>query len=1216
MKSPGLVCSVLLAAAPPCLAQGRVKRFDMGSATSPVAAGFTRVDPSLKYSSTLGYGWTTSGHRAYVRPAEVAVVRHTLPFSLIQDGVADTADCTFRIDLSAGTYLCIAYLGDIGTETLRTPRTNLDVLANKVEVISNAHARTAGSKARFDLNAFGGYKRVRFLAQPIGGKLELTFHCDGTGTSINSIMGLEIYPYLPEPIRFDHASGKLVAAPAYRAMLATALAAFNRHDYGAARKAFDAVSDPLARAWGYAWLLGWLRGEESDFDVGLLQSAKTLLAGLNKPDDPRVAVLLQDLKDFELGNLYNQLRGYSRETFPDSLGNIVYNLSAAVALFEQLDDDILLAAPRPASPECPLYPMARFLIARNMYSRYTGVGDPRGAWAATWLSIFKNEFAPKRAALFPKAANLEVFTFFATRYALNGGLVKNWRGPTSVPSFDPAKTWWAPLVEIPDHPAAPKWANMQRAYLKQFRNAGTWWMARRLYDGEIGGGGGDDVEGAGLLSLPAIAESEPGHPLELGIRACMEKVLYGPEIDQREGYFSGCADVEHTAEYTSYPLFALLPTDFGNPRHVEMALKVIHNMDEKADRLPWTRLIVSGRRHFKSYKFGATAICGPARDCPLTMRAAIPGFFLVDYNNQPRTKQLFDELARAWAADAMSTAQNKPKGILPCSVSATNPPVFGTAGKWWLNGGYVDLPYGTAYYGYLYALMLSAYQNSTAADRYKLLEPFVAGGLLCYANLKGQLTGTQPGGDKWATDALMTVIANALAEAYPAIASEKNLNLSAADLAKLSYVISQRASPYLQYLHQSGTATKSKLALERVFERARTWMRYFWVLGTTSVSYTDRIYVFNSGSHQLLYSTLMGGAFSVNPSYVISWVDPEPTKGPLDMAALVHGFGVDSLDILLFNFAPRKRDFAFRLWRRLKFGKYRVSIGNDANHDDKMDGTPHTVFYVDYNARGMTIRLPQVPSGVLQKIELRLVSPLPGAGAYLPDLAVGARDVALLTGGKLQVTVHNIGSADVIAGTLTVLEGTRTIGTAAIGTLQAPNDLRPHAKTFVLPYAPSKPGAPVTVRLKLTSPASELTLFNNEVTTVPALYCPAPANYGPGLRGARGVPVLQSSGGLPRIGNRTFGLRLSRTYASAPLIYALGGNKAYTRFFGGVLLVRPALLLTAFADRYGSHFLPLPIPNDKNLIGLPLYGQVFIVDRTAPRRFAMTPGLETKFCGR
>ena len=76
----------------------------------------------------------------------------------------------------------------------------------------------------------------------------------------------------------------------------------------------------------------------------------------------------------------------------------------------------------------------------------------------------------------------------------------------------------------------------------------------------------------------------------------------------------------------------------------------------------------------------------------------------MDYNNSPRIRQLFDELARAWAADAMSTAQGKPKGIPPVSVSLTNPPVFGTNNQWWTNGGYYDLPKGTGYFSYLYAL--------------------------------------------------------------------------------------------------------------------------------------------------------------------------------------------------------------------------------------------------------------------------------------------------------------------------------------------------------------------------------------------------------------------------------------------------------------------------------------------------------------------------------
>jgi hypothetical protein len=1065
----------------------KATRFDFGTTTSPLASGFTRATHQTRYVKSLGYGWTLLPSNAALRPMPVANVQHALPTDLIRDLVFSYRDCTFQVDLPSGQYLCVAYLGDLGDPTTkprpqRTPREFLDIKVNGTEVVTDAFARTATRKAQLTTEAIGGYKRVRFLATPKSGSIQLTFHCNGRHPSVVSLMGLEIYPYQPPPIRFDHTTSKLQATGSWQTTLGPALTAFNQHDYAKAKTLLDGLGDSLGKAWGYAWYLGWPKGHEADMDLALLAKTRTLLEKLNLPDDPNAAVLLQDVKDMQKGLRFNFLRGYSSSIFADSLDNIVYNLAAAVQLFEQMQGDILSATPNATLPECPFFPKARFLLARNMYSRYTGVGDPKQPWAAMWLGILTKEFMP-RLSLFPKAINVEFFTFFANRYAYQGGM-QNWRGPRYVPTYDPKTAWWAKYTQFVNHASAPKWANSMRAYYNSLRNAGDWWMQKRLFDGELGGGGGDDVEGGALLTLSTICLTEPGNRLEEGGRSALEKVLFGPEVDQDQGYFWKCGDVEHAGEFTSNPLFVLLPTNYGEPAHITLATRTIRNMDEKVDKFPWTTLVGPGERHFRTYTHGANAVCGAARDIPCNIRAIIPGFFLMDYNNSPRIKQLFDELARAWSKNSVSTAQSKPKGIPPTSVSPTANPVFGTGGSWWKNGGYYDLPNGSQYYGYLYALFITAYHNSTATDRQVFLEPILHSGYLVEDLIKGRLTGTAAGQPKWTAETLKTVVANAVAEAYPALARDPNLKLTSANLQRLSTVINTYAAPYMQYLHQSSATTKSKKTLEETLEGARVWMSYFWPIGTSAVAYTDRIGVMWHNSHQLIYSAMLGGPFSVNPSYVASWVNPNPAQGKLDIAALVHHFDVDALDALIFNYETKKRDIALRLWRRLEFGRYTVSIGNDANHDDKMDGVPHTKFTLTYDARGKTVILPQVRSGTLQKVELRKISSLPGSGAMLPDLAVGTRDIRLLPGARVDVTVHNLGSANTTGGTLELLTGIRVVAAQPIPVLSAPNDLTPRSVviSFPFPYEPKAANAPLTARIRPPAGMTEVTTLNNEVT--------------------------------------------------------------------------------------------------------------------------------------
>ncbi|HEU4420823.1 MAG TPA: hypothetical protein VFT55_17930, partial [Planctomycetota bacterium] len=746
-------------------------RFDMGSATSPVATGFTAVSPASTYSAAAGFGWTAGTPVAVVQPAIPGQIPAVVPANLLVDNVESFGDLTFAVDVPNGVWQGFVHVGNVGTAFSPTPRDNLDVSVNGVPIAIDTTARTLTMKAQF-INAIGGYRRVPFVVQTTTGRLDFTFHCNGSGTSKNAVMGLEVYPHVPAPIGFDHATRDLVADPASAAVLAPALAAFNANDYAAARAAFAALADPRLKAWGYAWLLGWLTGDEVDVDLALLGQAKQLLSGLAAPDDISVAGLLLDLETFERADFFNRARGYTVGALPGGLGDILANLCAAGLLFDQFRGDILGAAVN-TLPESPLFAKARYLQARNMYGRNTQINDPANPFTAAFLVAFTE--VHNNIDLFPKAAEAKVMGFMATNYAIPGGLVQNWSGPASLPAIVPSQTWWAPWVAYTNNPGAPAWANAQRRYLNTFRNCGEWWMTKRLIAGEIGGGDGDDVEGAGLLGLPSVVVSEGGHVLEAGCASVMDKVLWGPSMTPSQGFFTNCGDVEHSAEYSTNPLFILLFASYGAPKYVEYALRTLRNLDDGYDAVPWTLPDGVGGRHFRAYNMGANSVCGPALDIPLNMRAAVPGFAIGDYAAHPRVLLMFDQLARAWAQHALSTAQGKPAGVFPAAVNGAPPYVFGTGGQWWANAGYVDLAGGPQYHSYLYALMLSAYAHSQAPDRHVFLQPLRAAGLFLYGYRVGTVTGTAPGTPGWAANLLKTVMADGLAQARGLLIADPNL---------------------------------------------------------------------------------------------------------------------------------------------------------------------------------------------------------------------------------------------------------------------------------------------------------------------------------------------------------------------------------------------------------------------------------------------------------
>ncbi|MCB9882605.1 MAG: hypothetical protein H6834_12515 [Planctomycetes bacterium] len=1076
--NPHLLLGVVLTSLP--LAAQNAWRFDMGQARSPVASGFTRVTETTSYAPTQGYGWTLAPQAAYDRTATSPNIQTTLDPTLIRDGNGSRSDMTFRLDVPNGTYHVEAYLGDLGTLLLPTPHENLDVIAEGVQTVFDVNARTLTQKAVVT-SALGGAKRATFVIDVQDGSLDVTFHADGTGTSTNAVLGLVVREHREAPLRYDHTANRIVAAPAFAGAASAFLNALNAGDDAQAEVELGSLADPLLKAWATAWLTGFLTGSESDGNTDWIDAAQALLAPLNR-DDPRVATLWQDLADFERGLLYNRLRGYSQNVFPESLGGILLNLNAAVALFEQMDSDLLEPVSSPHAYGSPLFPRAQFLIARNLYSRNTKIGDPAKPYNVYWFSIFQ-KFAA-RLTLFPRAANLRVFTWFVQNYAITGGVVGNWPGANDLPNLDPTTAWWSPLAEVTPDPAAPNWANLQRQYVRAYRNAGTWWMETRLHGGELGGGGGDDVEGAGLLALPTIVRRETGNALETGTAVCLDQVLQGPEVNQDQAYFANCGDVEHAAEYTTNPLFILLPTQFGNPEYLEFALRLLRNMDDQEDTAPWSLPINATQRRFRAHRFGANAICGPTRDIPLNVRAVIPGFTVGDYNDLPRLRQLFDEWARAWRDAAMSNALGKPIGIFPSAVEhATG--VFGTGGSWWKNGGYYDLQAGAAanYHASVYTLLLSAYQNSTATDRHVLLQPILAATNLVDDFLRGLLTNTQEGGDAWTADVLKNTIAKCAFHAKPFLLADPVLALTPQDAARIDRVIDAYAPSYLKFRNQTGPGPKDKSSIEATFADAVAWMRYLWVLGTSSVTYTDRIYVMTKGSHGLQYSCTSGGDFDITPTFPITWSNPDPQNGELDLAILVTDVDTTSLKVLLHSFENTPRDVDLTIWRQLEFGSYTLRIGTDANHDDVMDGAPHTVIPFTFDHKGKTVRIPQLPVGALQVLELHQVTPLPGSANLLPDPAISAADLVDLGQGVVQVTVHNLGSAGLGGGTrLDVYDRDVLVGSHVLGRIQAPFDFTPRPLTLQVPFNPVYPNS--LLRVVLTPPAGveQITTLNDEAS--------------------------------------------------------------------------------------------------------------------------------------
>jgi len=82
-----------------------ISMFDFGMATSPVATGYTGVNPATTFSSTLGYGWLSGAIDSRDRGALAGTTALTEDFDMTPSG-------TFAVNVPNGTYNVTVTLGD------------------------------------------------------------------------------------------------------------------------------------------------------------------------------------------------------------------------------------------------------------------------------------------------------------------------------------------------------------------------------------------------------------------------------------------------------------------------------------------------------------------------------------------------------------------------------------------------------------------------------------------------------------------------------------------------------------------------------------------------------------------------------------------------------------------------------------------------------------------------------------------------------------------------------------------------------------------------------------------------------------------------------------------------------------------------------------------------------------------------------------------------
>jgi ELWxxDGT repeat protein len=225
---------------------------------------------------------------------------------------------------------------------------------------------------------------------------------------------------------------------------------------------------------------------------------------------------------------------------------------------------------------------------------------------------------------------------------------------------------------------------------------------------------------------------------------------------------------------------------------------------------------------------------------------------------------------------------------------------------------------------------------------------------------------------------------------------------------------------------------------------------------------------------------------------------------------------------------------------------------------------------------------------------IRDVWPGPGSGA--PSSVTGApSSVTALPGAGVALFRGNDG----VSGE----EIWRTDGTAAGTVLH--QDLNPGA-------ASSSP-SPWTLAGPFLLASADDGTTGPEPFLMPSMACGVP--YGIGCPGTGGRTPVIAAGGVPRIGNASFGFRVSQARPGSSAFLFVGFSATDLVLGSGcVLYVNLSPLFLGFAaatDGSGVGFVPVPVPGEPLLAGHQLFAQFAVLDPASPfSGLALTSGLK------
>ncbi|MGA3045724.1 MAG: LamG domain-containing protein [Terracidiphilus sp.] len=602
------------------------------------------------------------------------------------------------------------------------------------------------------------------------------------------------------------------------------------------------------------------------------------------------------------------------------------------------------------------------------------------------------------------------------------------------------KYWheWNPETAAPDYtppkvPAdAPEWAYLQARDVDYFQRIADFYIDKRqAWDGEFGGGLGDDSDFTNLFPSLALMGTEPEklkRSLSRELEAMYENKMW------TNGLATAQFDELHSYEDGLNVLGQSLMMDFGNPKDLERAMVT-------ARRLEWlTGVNAAGHRHIRSSYFSGSkmaegGVWGWSKG--RSYMVFHPALDLVLFNGAPETRKMVLETADGMLAHRKQEADGRFVTRTEINFKTDE-----------------DLPVGDSTPDFMF---WAAYRWT--GDK-KYLLPFMDQGPPSLAHISSDALDMLNLRDTWGKQ--VTAAAGTRESATGVAAT------AAASTTGSAETFAWQVSGDTEYLNRLYSAQ-----LEA--ESNREW------INTEGSLWIDR--VTDSAGPMFVNTELQRARFGgvalirnhIYPGNAVGWRFVAPAA-PSSLGILVPVATPDHLKIIVYNLdaVPVKTQMVG--WE-IDPGKWEITQGTRGHADT--DPVENISTRSESFERSTSLDF-TFASHTTTVLELKLIEK--GVPYWSrPDLGISADDVTV-EGNHLKVIVHSLGSVDAPASKVVLRDRAgKVLATARAAPLRAPLDLIPKTESVSLKLPQKADWKGGSVNIEMSGKLPEITQMNNRV---------------------------------------------------------------------------------------------------------------------------------------